>query len=130
MREVGLGNLDIHPQPVSIFLSYYLARYLKRGSLPGVRRWACIGGFEGVKKDEVEISGNAVEAWRADFAAAKERGFSGREAFVDASVRANLRKFGLTADFLKRYDTASTLSDLRATFSGSEGEAIYRETIT
>lgn len=122
MSETGWGHLYIHPVPCSIFLSYYLARYLRRGALPGVRRWACFGEFKGVKKVDVEITSKEADAWRADFAAAKERGFSKREAFVDATVRANLRKYGMLADFMKRYDHTRTISDLRAAVAASQGE--------
>jgi len=106
-REVGFGIVDIHPQPATPFLSFYLSRYLKRGSLPGVRRWATFGEFVGVKTREIEIHGSIVDAWRADFKAAKERGFDGRQAFVDAMVRSQLRKFGIGQDFAKRYVKSS-----------------------
>jgi len=78
-RKNGFGRVHVHPDPASPKTASYLVKYLcKGGNLPSIRRWACIGNFNGVRVQDIEISSPSVDTYRQAFrealAAGKPKG--------------------------------------------------------
>lgn len=75
---VGFGRIHVHTEPCTERVATYLAKYLTKGQdVPGVR-WRCIGHYDGVRVQDVEISSNSIDAFRQAYreaiAAGKPRG--------------------------------------------------------
>lgn len=66
-HKAGLGRINVHNDPVGIGAIYYLAEYLGKSAkeMSGVRRWACVGTYDGVGKRDVVFSGSRIDRIKA-----------------------------------------------------------------
>jgi len=62
-EKAGLGRVNVHPQRVELPLVRYLCKYLMKGGkeMAGVRRWRCVGTYEGCKKNDIVFSGTRAD---------------------------------------------------------------------
>lgn len=65
----GFGRIDVSPDPVSNKVASYMAKYLvksRKGSTDvfGVRRWACIGDYDGVKTNDIVDESISAQIFR------------------------------------------------------------------
>lgn len=95
-NRAGMGHVWLDPRFASPHLGMYLSKYLSknRGSLKGVRRWSCFGEFSSVKVHDVTVTSPEIELFRSHFAACKEKGLQGTQAYTEAVRLCNLSKYG------------------------------------
>lgn len=101
-EAAGFGHIWLDPRHASAYIGMYLSKYLSKGRrMHGVRRWNCFGEFSSVKVRDVEITSPDIESFRASYAAAKEQGLTGTQAYTEAARRSNLLKFSQFIDPLQ-----------------------------
>jgi len=60
-RLAGLGNIWRRPKVCDLGSAYYLCKYLRKDIRPkGVRTWACVGTFSGVRCRDIEFDSPRV----------------------------------------------------------------------
>lgn len=85
--RAGFGRIHVDPDPVSPKAASYLAKYLTKGErIFGVRAWACIGNYDGVKTRDVEFDSDTARVFRRVFRAATDQGYDNRQAFIMARL--------------------------------------------
>jgi len=87
----GFGRIDVNPDPVSNRVASYLAKYLVKSrkdssDVFGVRRWACIGDYDGVKTNDVVDESISAQIFRGFYRNAIEQGAPKAVAFGIARV--------------------------------------------
>jgi len=86
-KRWGFGRINVHSRPCSPKVASYLATYLGKGdSLPGLRKWGCIGDFIGSKTHDIEFGSKSVRAFRIAFRKLRQAGATRNQAFVGAKV--------------------------------------------
>lgn len=66
-KEAGLGMVFRHPDKATPALSFYLASYLGKDQEPlnGIRRWNCVGTYDGIGKRDIVQTSNRIEKIKA-----------------------------------------------------------------
>jgi len=86
-KRWGFGRINVHNRPCTPKVASYLATYLGKGdSLPGLRKWGCIGDFVGSKTRDIEFGSKSVRAFRIAFRKLRQAGATRNQAFVGAKV--------------------------------------------
>jgi len=92
-HAVGFGHIFIARDKSGRFkrcdagVAGYVAKYLTKGQkLHGVRSWACIGDYEGVKTKDIEFDGNKNRVFRQAYKDAKNSGSPPAICFQHATV--------------------------------------------
>ena len=87
--EAGFGRIHVDPRPVTPLAANYLAKYLNKrhGQLnDGIRKWACIGNYDGVKTRDVQFESKSADVFRAAFREEIARGVHKHVAFARAKI--------------------------------------------
>lgn len=72
-REAGFGRVDVDPKPCTPLLAPYLCKYLLKGDrLHGVRMWANIGTWDGVRTRDIEVDSSSSSVFRNAFRHARD----------------------------------------------------------
>jgi len=96
-QSVGFGRINVHPEPATPRCASYLSKYLVKGkSLPGIKAWSCLGDFEGVRVQDVDISSPSIDCYRAAYREAIAAGKPKGVAFIHA--KNTQRKFDTQCD--------------------------------
>jgi len=85
----GLGRVNVHPKKVELPLVRYLCKYLTKSAkeMSGVRRWACVGTYDGVGKRDVVFSGTRADRIKVLAQANRVRGMHRYVAFRIACMQ-------------------------------------------
>lgn len=80
----GFGRIHVDPRPCSPWVAPYLAKYLVKDRVRGVRSWSCIGDYTGYKGRDIEFSSRSIEVYKRAYRDALGLGLSKGQAFVMA----------------------------------------------
>jgi len=87
-RDAGFGRIHVHPDTATERAATYLAKYLTKGNgVTGCKVWACLGTFEGVRVQDVEIQSHSVDVFRAAYREAIASGKSKAVAYNYARLQ-------------------------------------------
>jgi len=72
-KQTGFGRIDVDPKPCTSLLAPYLCKYLLKGDrLHGVRMWANLGAWGGVRTRDVEVDSSSSRVFRDAFRHARD----------------------------------------------------------
>jgi len=72
-EQVGFGRIDVDPKPCTPLLASYLCKYLLKGDrLHGVRMWANIGTWDGVRTRDIQVDSSGSRVFRDAFRHARD----------------------------------------------------------
>jgi len=98
-ERAGFGRINVDPEPCTPLVAPYLCKYLlKNSKLHGVRMWANIGAWEGVKTRDIEVDSNSSRVFRDNFRHARAMGKTRGAAFNFAKVE----QFAYDNDFTEQ----------------------------
>jgi len=95
-KESGFGHIFIARdannrfRKVDVGAAGYVAKYLTKGDrLHGVRTWACIGNYTGVKTVDIQFESKKNEVFRQAYRTAKLAGANSAQCYISALTVAN-----------------------------------------
>lgn len=101
-RPIGFGRIQVDDKPAGLATAGYLSTYLskqKGQKLDGLRRWGCIGAFQGVRARDIEYLSPSVQVFRDAYRESKAAGKPAGAAYVHAkTVQAQYNSTHVTHD--------------------------------
>jgi len=88
-RPLGFGRITVDEKPAGLATAGYLAKYLtkqKHQKLDGLRRWGCLGSYQGVRSRDIEFLSPSVAVFRQAYREAIAAGKPSPAAWNHAKV--------------------------------------------